>query len=126
MDHASLVMEAAGRVTEAIARRDVASLRRLLGPGFVHRQHGGPASDADAFLATVAAIPGAIRFVRLEHLEVDVGPHGALATGMQHAQLELNGELVDDRRGFVDWFVLVDGAWRLQAAVDLPPFARTA
>jgi hypothetical protein len=32
----------------------------------------------------------------------------------------IDEQVVDDRRGFVDWFVKVDGEWRIQAAVDLP------
>ena len=45
---------------------------------------------------------------------------GVLVTGFQHAQLTIDGETIDDRRGFVDWFVDVNGEWKVQAAVDLP------
>ena len=44
----------------------------------------------------------------------------AAAIGFQHARLKIDGETVDDRRGFIDWFVDVDGEWKVQAAVDLP------
>jgi hypothetical protein len=58
--------------------------------------------------------------VKLEELEVDVCASGALVTGVQHAQVLIDGQVVDDRRGFVDWFVKHAGEWRIQAAVDLP------
>ncbi len=114
------VRDVAETIAAAIERRDVAMLRSLLAPGFVHRSHGGAASDADTFLRAIADIPGDIRFVRLESTVVDVLPGGAMLTGTQHAQVLIDGQVVDDRRGFVDWFVKVDDAWRIQAAVDLP------
>jgi hypothetical protein len=114
------VSAAAERIALAIGRRDTASLRALLAPGFVHRSHGGEASGADAFLDAIAAIPGDIRFVRLVDVAIDVCPAGALVTGVQHAQVAIGGDVVDDRRGFVDWFVRIAGEWRIQAAVDLP------
>jgi len=51
---------------------------------------------------------------------VDLTPAGALVTGFQHAQLKIDDQTIDDRRGFIDWFIEVDGRWRIQAAVDLP------
>jgi hypothetical protein len=110
---------AAERIASAIGRRDLAALRAMLAPGFVHRTHGGGASDADAFLEAIAAIPGDIRFVNLVDVAIDVSPAGALVTGVQHAQVAVGDAVLDDRRGFVDWFVRIDGAWKIQAAVDL-------
>jgi hypothetical protein len=92
----------------------------LLAPGFVHRTLGGDRADADAFVQAIQQIPGEIAFVGLERLDVDMVPAGALVTGVQHAQVLIKGEVVDDRRAFVDWFVNHGGSWRIQAAVDLP------
>ena len=114
------VAEASERMADAIARRDLAAIRELLAPGFVHRTHGGAGADADAFIRAIEQIPFEILSVRLEHLEVDICATGALVTGVQHAQVRVDGQEVDDRRGFVDWFVQHAGAWRIQAAVDLP------
>lgn len=36
------------------------------------------------------------------------------------SQVVADGQVVDDRRGCVDWFVKREGEWRIQAAVDLP------
>jgi hypothetical protein len=108
------------RLAAAIARRDTGAIRPVLAPGFVHRSHGGNAVDEKAFLAAIAAIPGDIVFVKLEELQVDLTPGGALVTGVQHAQVRVDGELVNDRRRFIDWFVNITGSWRIQAAVDLP------
>ena len=112
--------EAAGQLAAAIGRRDARTIRSLLAPGFVHRNLGGDRADADAFVQAIQQIPGEIAFVRLERLDVDMVPAGALVTGVQHAQVLIKGEVVDDRRAFVDWFVSHDGSWRIQAAVDLP------
>jgi hypothetical protein len=123
MEAADEVLDVAQRIATAIARRDVAALRPLLAARFVHRSHGGAASDAEMFLNAIAQIPGDIRFVRLEETVIDLCPGGALATGVQHAQVVIDGEVIDDRRPFVDWFVREAGEWRIQAAVDFPALA---
>jgi hypothetical protein len=117
------VSAVAERVAAAIRTRDTAALRALLAPGFVQRSHGGPAVDADAFLRGVERIPGRIAAVHLENLQVDVCGRTAVATGVQHAQVVIDGETIDDRRGFVDLFVSVEGNWLLQAAIDFPASA---
>ena len=114
------IAAAAEAVAAAIGARDVNALRGLLAPGFVHRTHGGEVAGLEKFLAGIAAIPGDINFVKLQDLRLDVTPAGVLATGVQHAQLRIDGQTIDDRRGFIDWFVESDGIWKIQAAVDLP------
>lgn len=107
-------------IAAAIARRDVASLAEWLAPGFVHRGHGGEVADAEAFLRAIAAIPGEIVEVRVAGIVVDPTPSGALVTGIQHAAVRIDGTVHAEARAFIDWFVRMEGAWRLQAAVDLP------
>jgi hypothetical protein len=114
------VAQAARQLAAAIARRDVSAIRERLAPGFVHRTHGGDVADAEAFLRAIEQIPGEILVVSLEQVEIDMSPSGALVTGVQHAQVRVDGEVIDDRRGFVDWFVRHAGEWCIQAAVDLP------
>jgi hypothetical protein len=114
------IAAAADAVAAAIAARDVNTLRGLLARGFTHRTHGGQASDIETFLKGITAIPGEIIFVKLEDVRIDVTPTGVLVTGFQHARLTLDGQTIDDRRGFIDWFVESDGEWKIQAAVDMP------
>jgi len=109
----------AERMAHAIQRRDLEAVKDLVAPGFVHRTHGGNSGDLDAFLAAIAGIPGEIVVVRLEDLAVDLTPGGALVTGRQCAQVRIDGHVIEDRRGFVDWYVEREGAWVIQAAVDL-------
>ena len=113
------VLELSHRIAEAIGRRDVAWLSGVLAPGFVQRTPAGATNDATAFLRAIEGIEANILFVRLEKVDVDVQGDGALATGIQLARVRVQGEEVEDRRGFVDWFVKVGGSWRLQVAVDL-------
>jgi hypothetical protein len=120
MQERDRVIDVAEKVAAAIGRRDVAAIGELLSPDFVHRTHGGAGADRALFLAGIEQIPGEIVFVRLEQLVVDIAASWALVTGLQHAQVRVDGQVVDDRRGFVDWFVKQGNAWRIQAAVDLP------
>jgi uncharacterized protein DUF4440 len=120
MDDRIRVAEAAEQIAAAIARRDATALWVMLAPGFSHRTHGGPIVDAEAFLHAIEQIPGSITSIRLEGLQIDLFPTGALATGIQHAEVLVDGKTVVDRRGFVDWFVRHLDEWRIQAAVDLP------
>lgn len=120
MDDRDSVIRVADAIAQAIARRDVATLRGYLAAGFTQRPFDGEPVDADGFLRGVAGIPFEIEFVRLERIDVDLFPTGALATGIQHARVRVDGEPVDDRRRFADWFVRLDGAWRIQAAADFP------
>src|SRR5688500_6067412 len=113
------IAAAAEGVAAAIGARDVIALRSLLAPGFVHRTHGGEVAGLEKFLTGITAIPGEIIFVKLEDLRLDVTPAGVLATGVQHAQLRIDGQTIDDRRGFIDWSVDVNGEWKIQTAVDV-------
>jgi hypothetical protein len=119
IDETNTIRDLSDRIAGAIQRRDVAALRMLLASGFVHRSHGGAAADVEQFLNGIAQIPGEIRFVNLEQVEIDLCGPAAMATGIQHAQVVVDGQVVDDRRSFIDFFVKQDGEWRIQAAVDL-------
>ncbi len=110
---------AARAVADAIARRDVDQLRDLLAPEFSHRTTAGIVTPADAFLEGVAAIPGTIESVRLDNVQVELLGDTALVTGTQHARVVLDGETVEDWRGFVDCFVRDGDRWRLRTAVEL-------
>lgn len=114
------VAECARRIAAAIAARDTATLATLLDAGFVYRTPGGANIDAPAFLDSIVQIPGEIVSVTLDALAIDVVGDGALATGIQQAQVRMDGQLVEDRRSFVDWFVKSGNTWRIRVAVDLP------
>jgi hypothetical protein len=120
MNERERVAEASEKIAAAIARRDLEAIRDLLAPGFVHRTHGGAGVGAKDFILGIEQIPGEITFIKLEQLQIDMSTGGALVTGVQHAQVLVDGQIVDDRRAFVDWFVKDAGEWRIQAAVDLP------
>ena len=118
MDDREQLIAVSDNLADAIARRDVVAVGALLATGFVQRPAGGAAVEAEAFLAGIAQIPGTIQFVKVEQLTVDIAGDGAIVTGIQHARLTIDGEMVDDRRAFVDWFVREGGAWRIRVAVD--------
>ncbi len=118
-DH-DAVAECARLIADAIGRRDVNTLRSLLSPDFTHRTPGGDAVEALAFLRAIEQIPGEILSVTLERLTVDVSGPAALVTGVQRAEVRVDGRVIEDRRGFVDWFIKEADAWRIRVAVDLP------
>jgi ketosteroid isomerase-like protein len=115
----------ARRVAAAIGARDVDTLRTLLTDEFVHRAPGQPPTGLPSFLKAIAEIPGEIVSVSLANLSIDVVGDAALATGIQRAEVKVDGQLITDERGFVDWFVHNDGAWRIRVAVDFPAAAQT-
>lgn len=113
------LLQTANDIAEVIGRRDVDRLAPLLAPGFVCRSDAGrTSSDAETFLQSIRNIPGEILFVRLDRVVVDVAGDAAMLTGVQQAQVRIDGTVIDDRRGFADFFVRVDGAWKLRAAAD--------
>ncbi len=114
------VERCARRIAAAIGARDTATLQTLLADEFVHRAPGGASTDLAAFLRAVAEIPGDIVSVTLEDLVIDVVGDVALATGIQQAEVRVDGQLIKDRRGFVDWFVKTGDTWRIRVAVDMP------
>ena len=120
MDESEAVRQVALDVAAAIERRDIGTVAGALAPGFLHRSPGVPPVDAEAFLKGIAEIPGEIVFVRLVDLDIDLSDAGALATGIQHARVRIDGKDIDDRRAFVDWFIAHDGKWKIRIAVDLP------
>ena len=107
-------------IAALIARRDGTALRALLAPGFVARALGGAVMSPDEFVAGVEGIPGEIAHVQVEAIAVDVTPAGALVSGVQVARVHLDGQTIDDRRSFADWFVKTEEGWRIQAALDIP------
>ena len=119
-DDRAQIAEAAQALATAIERRDEAAIRNLLAPDFLLRSPGKPAADLAAFIEGIRGIPAEIVFVRLEHVEIDIAGASALATGVQHARVRVDGETLDERRPFVDWFVRTpSGRWLLQVALDL-------
>ena len=120
MNDDAVLLQLARDIADAIGRRDVQALSRVLAPGFTQRAFSGTSADATAFLDGVAGIPGEIAFVRLERVDVDVAGASALLTGIQHAQVKIDEQVIDDRRAFADFFVKIDGAWKLRAAADFP------
>jgi ketosteroid isomerase-like protein len=120
---AAAVERVAQAIAAAIGRKDVGALARMLAPGFVYRTPSDAPRDAARFLAAIGQIPGDIVFVRLENMTIDVADGGAVVTGIQHAQVRVDGKAIDDKRPFVDWFVKHDGEWLIRLALDVPASA---
>jgi ketosteroid isomerase-like protein len=114
------ILDIARRMAAAIGRRDRAAVASLLAPDFIQRSIGGGAADTAQFLAAIEQIPGEIVSIDLADLQVDLGDGHAIVTGTQHARVRVDGEVIDDRRPFVDWMVKDASGWRFRAAIDLP------
>ena len=107
-------------IASAIERRDLETISRHLAPGFVHRTPGGAAADRAAFLEALRSISGEILLVRVHDLQADVSGDSAVVCGIQHARVKMEGEVAEEQRAFVDYFLRLNGAWKLRTAVDLP------
>jgi uncharacterized protein (DUF952 family) len=117
----TLLETLADAIAAAIAGRDTATLAGLLAPGFVYHSDSGQATaDAETFLAGIRAIPGEIAFVRVGPVTIDRHGDAAMLTGIQHAQVVVDGQAIDDRRSFADFFVKIDGVWKLRSGADFP------
>ena len=103
IDDREEVLATAVAIADAIGARDVARLRTLLSADFVHRQAGAGASGTQAFLDAIERIPGEIVSVGLARVEIDLAGDAALVTGIQHARVRPEGELIEDTSPFVDW-----------------------
>ena len=120
IDERERILATAIAIADAIGARDVARLGTLLSADFVHRKAGAGATGEAAFLAAIERIPGEIVSVNLARIEIDMAGDSALVTGIQHARVRLDGELIEDTRPFVDWLIKESGEWRVRAAVELP------
>ena len=121
MDDRARITAAATELAEAIARKDAATLDRLLAPDFQLRAPGGATTPRDAFIGAVCGIPAEVLSVMLTDLEIDLGEGSALVSGQQHARCRFHGEVIDEVRPFVDWFQrTADGRWQVRVALDLP------
>ena len=120
IDERERILATAIGIADAIGARDVTRLGALLSSDFVHRKAGAGATGAAAFLAATERLPGEILSVNLARVEIDMAGDCALVTGIQHARVRLDGELIEDTRPFVDWLIKESGEWRLRAAVELP------
>jgi len=127
MDERTQVMSAAHELAAAIGKRDSDAVARLLAPGFLLRTPGGlPVGLAD-FIAGIRQLPEGIEFVKLRDLEVDLQDGQAIATGIQHARVRMDGQTFDELKPFVDWFVRDgSGRWQVRVALELPAFAPDA
>jgi ketosteroid isomerase-like protein len=118
MDDRTEIERVAHAIAAAIQAKDEPALLQHLAPEFKLRRPGAPAVEAMAFAAGIRAQQEEMLSVELEHLEVDIAGDSAVATGVQFSRVRVEGETVEDRQPFVDWFVKTDGRWRLQGALD--------
>ena len=116
----SALLELSNEIAAAIGARDVDRIAALLAPGFVHRAEDGTVSDAAAFVQAIRDIPGEILAIGLERVDVDVDGDAAMVSGVQFAQVRIEGQTIDDRRAFADFFVRAGGVWKLRSAADFP------
>jgi len=107
----------------AIQRRDREALAALVTDDFVHQAPGQAAIGRDAFLATLAEIPGELLSVAGEGVTARaIGPDAGLVAGVQVSRLRIDGAEVVARGAFADVFERRAGRWLLTYAfvVELP------
>ena len=118
MDDRTQIEQVAQAIAAAIQAKDDRALALHLTPDFVLRRPGAEPVPLAEFLAGVRAQPVELLAIELEHVAIDLAGDTALATGVQYSRARLEGETVDDRQPFVDWFVKSGGRWQIRAALD--------
>lgn len=119
MDDRTEIEQFTHAIAASIKARDDQALKGHLASDFVLRRPGGSSVEAAAFVASVKEQPVEIISIQLEQLEIDVAGDSAIATGVQSSRARIEGETVDDRQPFVNYFVKRDGRWQLRVALDL-------
>ena len=117
------VLEIEHRTFEAIARKDVEALARVLADEFTYRSPGNPDVGKAEFLRNVATLPRDVVLVEGEQLDAAALGDTIVVTGVQRATVRgPAGESITSRTAFTDVFVRRDAAWRLALAygVELP------
>ena len=106
-------------VAAAIRAKDEHALLSYLSADFVLRRPGAKPQSAAEFVAAICQLSLELEFVRIEELTIDLTGDAALATGIQHSRVHMDGETIDSRQPFIDWFVKHEGRWQLHVALDL-------
>ncbi|QSQ20865.1 nuclear transport factor 2 family protein [Pyxidicoccus parkwayensis] len=115
------LLELERSVTQAIRERSAARLRELLSNDFVFRGTGDVETDREAFISSVAAIPGEILDVEIASLRAHVFEDTGVLTGTQRARVRLpDGTEVTDTQHFTDVCRWRDGKWWMVLAHSVP------
>jgi ketosteroid isomerase-like protein len=115
------LLELEHAVTQAIHERNGPRLRELLSEDFVFRGPGDVETDREAFISSVAAIPGTLLDLEMIDVRGHVFGDTGVLTGTQLARVRLqDGTEVTDRQSFTDVCQWREGRWRVVLAHSLP------
>ncbi|MCY1017533.1 nuclear transport factor 2 family protein [Pyxidicoccus sp. MSG2] len=120
------LLELERSVTQAIRERNGARLRELLSEDFVFRGTGDVETDREAFISSVAAIPGDILDLEMTSLRAHAFEDTGVLTGEQRARVRLaDGTEVTDTQTFTDVCRWREGRWRMVLAHSVPAAPET-
>ena len=122
-DDREAILQVERETMEAIRRRDVEALGRIVADDFVYRAPGRPDAGRAEFLHNIASIPVEVISVRGEGLHVLVHGETAVLTGVQRAEYRTgDGAAGVSSVAFADVLVKRGGRWLLVLAhgVELP------
>ena len=105
---------------DALRTRDAQALRPLLSEDFELRMPGQPAVNREAFIESVAAIPGTILEVSSEDTEARVLGDVGVLSGHQRARVKLeDGTVVTQVGAFTDVARWQEGRWVMVHAYNV-------
>ncbi|NVI99328.1 nuclear transport factor 2 family protein [Myxococcus sp. AM009] len=120
-DDTRTLTELAGRVMRAIQTKDLETIKSLTAEDFIYRGADGTEANRDAFVASIAEIPGELTSVEADGMRTYVYGDTAVMAGLQRSGLKMtDGAEVTDAVYFTDVWQRRDGQWKMVFAFSSP------
>lgn len=120
-DDTRTLTELEGRAMRALQTKDLETIKSLTAEDFIYRGADGSETNRDAFVASIAEIPGELTSVEAEGMRVYVYGDTAVMAGLQRSGLKMtDGTEATDAVHFTDVWQRRDGQWKMVFAFSSP------
>ncbi|AEI63193.1 nuclear transport factor 2 family protein [Corallococcus macrosporus] len=109
------------RVMRAIQTKDLETIKSLTAEDFIYRGADGTEANRDAFIESIAQIPGELTSVEAEGMRTYLYGDTAVIAGLQRSGLKMtDGTEATDAVYFTDVWQRRDGQWKMVFAFSSP------